>query len=37
MVSYGCGMASIFNQWQMHVHVEDVIIQYVGVLKDIYF
>jgi hypothetical protein len=36
MVSYDCGVAFIFNQQQMQVHDEDVAIQYVGVLKDIY-
>lgn len=36
MVNYDCGVASIFNQWHMQVHDEDVNVQYVNVLKDIY-
>jgi hypothetical protein len=34
LVNYDCGVASIFNQQQMHD--EYVPIQYVGVLEDIY-
>jgi len=36
MVSYDYGVASIFNQWQMQVHDEDIVVQYIDVLKDIY-
>jgi hypothetical protein len=36
MVNYDYGVESIFNQWCMQVHDEDVDVQYISVLKDIY-
>ncbi len=35
MVSFDCGVASIFDQWQAHMGDEHASIHYVGVLKDI--
>jgi hypothetical protein len=35
MVSFDCGVASMFGQRQAHIGDEHASIQYVGVLKDI--
>ncbi len=34
MVSFDCGVASIFGQWQAHMGDGDAMVEYVNVIKD---